>query len=164
MELGTREYPYRTFQAVMSEIINFFSNSEASLTILTKSVYVENQMANFMNMTLVTVTTHPDLVRLHERALVVPTAISQPEFMEKSRFHLLNSQPTDISQVIADGEYTDVELDLMNRDEYGIAVVRTGFTLSNIDFFQEEIEANLRYQMITVIRLDDKTLTVGKSS
>jgi len=53
LELGTYEYPYRTMSAIISELVNFHSNSNRNISIFIKDVYVEDQTMHIINITSV---------------------------------------------------------------------------------------------------------------
>ena len=66
LELGTRNYPYRTMKAVASEILNIHSHSNANIIIYVTDAYLEDANLIFINITSVTITTHPDFLALKD--------------------------------------------------------------------------------------------------
>jgi len=71
VELGTREYPYKSIKPVISEITNFFSHSEASINIYTKDIYVEDDTTFFINISSISFYSHPDYSQMNKRATIV---------------------------------------------------------------------------------------------
>ena len=78
IELGTLEYPYRSMNLINLEIMNFFSHSNQSITIYTKNAYIEDTRSKFINMSSVTITSHPDVLNLKKVSMIIPTSLSQP--------------------------------------------------------------------------------------
>lgn len=91
LELGTREYPYRSLKSVNYEILSIFSHSENSITIHTKDAYLEEETAKYFNMTSVKITSHPEVLAYDTRSILIPTYESQPGIMEKALFNLIAS-------------------------------------------------------------------------
>ena len=75
IEFGTREYPYKSLRPVISEIVNFFSHSEAKINIYIKDIYVEDDTAFFINMTSVSFYSHPDYIAIGKRATLVVSSL-----------------------------------------------------------------------------------------
>ena len=71
VELGTKAFPYKSLRPVISEIINFFSHSEANINIYTKDIYVEDDTAFFLNISSVSLYSHPDYTLMNKRARIV---------------------------------------------------------------------------------------------
>ena len=162
MEFGTKEFHYRTMKPMICEMVNFNSKSEIYIKIWTTSVYIQNKMMNLINISSAPLSTHPDYAILGKRAIIVPTAIPQPELIEKSRFMLLNNFSTDFSNIFTEEKFTNLEIDFLNLNEYGIATLSTSLSLINIDFYQEEITTQLNFNVIAAINLHDKTMSIGK--
>ena len=73
LELGTKEYPYRSMRHATMEITNFYSHSDAEITIYSKEAYLEDGKLFFINMTSVTITSHPDYLERGKKAVLVST-------------------------------------------------------------------------------------------
>lgn len=109
IELGTEQYPYRTFKAVVSEILNHFSNVHVEVTIYAKDFYSQDHKMFFVNMTNVVITTHPEYVSWNRRAVMTLTEFEQADISKKARLHLLNFADIPVATVVASGDFTDTE-------------------------------------------------------
>ena len=89
IELGTYKYPYKSIKSVISEIINFHSHVHRDIVIYTKDAYIEDELFHIINITSVTITSHPDYLEIGRRAILIPTSVPQPNTYNKTQFHLL---------------------------------------------------------------------------
>jgi len=156
IELGTREFPYRSMRSVISEIVNFFSHTDANITIYTKSGYFEDDIARFLNITSVGFKSHPDLIENGKRAILIPTKIPQVSIFEKSLFHLLNHTNVNILQAIMVGSFTDKELFLLSRDLISLFYVRTNIVMENINVYREESEPQSSQYFLVAVNLQNR--------
>ena len=123
-------------------------------------------------MSSVTIQSHPDVLANGRKALLVPTSVNQPTLMEKTLFQLL-SLPDEItianqmlfkmSEVLALGTFTDIELGLMLIEDLSIRAVRTSFSLLDIDVYSESPTAQDERLFLIPIYLQTKSLRIGKA-
>jgi len=91
LELGTLLYPYKTAEAVITEIINFHSHSSSAVIVYTKDVYIEDGIQLYMNFSSITFTSHPELLSANKRAELVLATFQQQDINTNSdQFHLLS--------------------------------------------------------------------------
>jgi len=138
VELGTREYPYRTVKVVTSEILNNIKIQNISINIYMKDSYVEDGSLVFMNISNVRLTTHPDLI-ITRRAILIPTEFDQPGISSKARFHLLKNTNMPIQDNLDHGEYGDYERQVTSILSTNF-ILRAGLTIDDIDIYREEID------------------------
>ena len=86
IELGTLAYPYRSFKAAASEIVNHYSHSEAEITLYIKDGYIELTTFYFLNITSIKITNHPDYQLMNRKASVVLTKTAQLGISLKGSF------------------------------------------------------------------------------
>jgi len=90
LELGTLDYPYKSMEAVITEIINIHSHSKADITIYTKDVYIEDGIQFYLNISSISFYPHPHYADQNRRAIIIPTIIPQQIISTKTNyFHLL---------------------------------------------------------------------------
>ena len=92
IELGTLEYPYKSFSSINFEILNFFSHSNADIIIYTKNAYIEDDMSKYFNFSSVTITSHPEVKENSKISTIVPTAIRQNVIFEKTLYIIFSIQ------------------------------------------------------------------------
>ena len=89
MEFGTKQYPYRYFKYVSSEILNQFSHKDVEITIYLKEgtdVYIREGDTFFINITKVSVASYSDGVNPPDYVRIVPTSIVQPSNSKRAAF------------------------------------------------------------------------------
>ena len=164
LELGTREYPYRTMKSVSSEVLTFFSHQQVEITIYVKDVYLEDiSHTTFyaVNMTEISFKSHPDYTELNRRAVVTLTELSQPGISQKARFHLLTSTALPIQEVIDAGNFMKREENqLLERASF--IICRTGLTFESIDLYREVVDPLNNVVFAKGIYLQDKTFSLCK--
>jgi hypothetical protein len=107
IELGTKQFPYRAFKSISSEILNQFSYSDVNITIYLKEgtkVYVQDDTTFFMSMTFVTMTSYSDNSDTPDRALIIPTAIEQQGISKKALLHILKHTDLWLEDAISKGK------------------------------------------------------------
>ena len=102
IELGTRQYPYKSAKTVFLELLNYHSNQDKSITIYFKEgqdYYVEDGTNYILNITNVTITSYSDDSDSSKRAKLIPTQI--PQLVEsKTRLNLLKSTDLKLNETI----------------------------------------------------------------
>jgi hypothetical protein len=151
LELGTLNYPYKTMKSASSEILNLHSNTLNHFTLFVKDVYVEDQTFYLINISSVMITTHPDLVDVNKKAIVIPTAISQIGISGRNKFHLLQSTGVNIQTILVNGGISDTIIASIPEVMTTFIPVMSGFKLYNIDVYREEIDEDLKFVLINPI-------------
>jgi hypothetical protein len=167
LELGTKAYPYRSFKAVSSEILNHFSYQDVNITIYLKegtNVYIEGDTTYFLGITSVTVTSYSDTSSDSKRALIIPTSIPQHGISERAAFHLLNHTNLPIAEKISLKNYNDVVLGKLGMQLVTFKVTETSFAYVNLDAYTEEIDYNVEKSLMFLIYLQNRDATVSKSN
>ncbi|CAI2370232.1 unnamed protein product [Moneuplotes crassus] len=158
LELGTREHPYRTMKAVSSEILTFLSHREVNVTINVKDVYLEDYTLFALNMTGLTIKSHPGYTEASRKALIIPTEFTQVGISKKARLHLLNTADLPVENVLNAGNFMDSErLQILRRAT--IVFARTEIKFDSIDLYREEEDYNKGITFSRAIYLQDRTLT-----
>ena len=169
IELGTLEYPYRSFKSVNFEIITYFSHTDKDIIIYTKNSYIEDGYSKFLNLSSVSIMKHHELSS-EERPMLIPTSINQPSVMDKTLFHLLapikNNFESKFKQImdfqIMNGKFSEFEQNLLSIEKVTIMIARTSFTINNINIFREQKTPNHDQLFLLPIFLQEKSLNVSK--
>jgi len=163
LELGTKEYPYKRFRSVSSEILIQHSFSDKEIIIYLKEnkrVYIEDDTTYFLDIGAVTITSYSDSGSSPGKALIVPTAIAQPQFDGKAAFHILVGAEIPIASMILLGNYQESNLVKLNQKETTIKFVKTNFSLLNVDVYREVIDYNLSKYFLRSIYLQDRDVAI----
>jgi hypothetical protein len=166
LELGTKEYPYRSFKAVSSEILNQYSYLQINITIYLKEgikIYIEDDTTYFVNLHSVTMTSYSDTSSTPGRALLVPTAIRQHGISKRAAFHLLNHTDFLIEEIISMKSYSDAELFKLKTPQVTLKISETFFSLISINAYREEVDYNASKFMMYLIYLQDRDVIVSKT-
>ena len=151
--------------------MNLFSHSNESITIYAKNAYIEDGGSKYINMSSVTITSHPDVISLNEVSLLVPTSISQPGIFKKALFSLVYFQnDSDLLQqyslkfgeTIMTGTFTDYEMFLFSQTTVSIIVGRSSFTLENVDIYREETIPNPNQVFLSPVYIHENLLKICK--
>ena len=136
MEFGTKQYPYRYFKYVSSEILNQFSHKDVEITIYLKEgtdVYIRESDTFFINITKVTVTSYSDNgVNPPDYVWIVPTSIAQPSDSKRAAFNILSHTNNNVNEVISKGSFTSTErekLTIFTQFPATFLLVRSGFSV-----------------------------------
>ena len=171
IELGTKEYPYKSMLSISYEILNFFSNSNVNITIYVKNAYVEDDLLNFFNLSSVTITSYPEVIEKGRRSILIPTSIKQPSIINRTLYSLISiNDETDlrheysskISDIISSGNFTDSESNLLTLEKVSIMAVKTGFIFKNIDVYREEINPERNQIFLLPINLQNQNIKISK--
>ena len=134
LELGTKDYPYRTIQPVFAEILNEFSHSSESLNVYVKeetTVFIDDSTIFIINITEVAITTYTDSGSDPTSATLVTTEDPQTHISERAVLHLLSDTSLDLADVIAAGNFTSTELGTLGRSGDTFHISRSSLTISN---------------------------------
>ncbi|CAI2372838.1 unnamed protein product [Moneuplotes crassus] len=160
LELGTLEYPYRSFKAVSYEILTFYSHTNISVVIYTKDAYIKDDTNIYVNMTSVTVLPHPQWKSVLSPPMLIPTQVPQTELPSKTLFHLLRSTKLPIKTTISAGELSEYEVALLEIGKITILPIQTSFTMKDINIYREEKTPDLSFYLIYCGNLNSKTLHI----
>lgn len=162
LELGTREFPYRSMRAVTSEIVNFHCHTPVDIKIYTKEAFMEEATVYYVNMSSVSISNHPDYVALGKNAMIIPTVVPQVGISEQSRFHLLNNTNLSISDVTSSADFSDIEKEIFASEFITVQLSRTSLTMENLDFYSESPTANDNQFFMYATYLHEKGITASK--
>lgn len=119
---------------------------------------VELDTFYILNMTKVTITSHPDYEERNKRAQIIATPQPLPSLSKKSRFHLLAHASVDPSEYISQGNFQESELSTLNSQKFGILTSRTSLELINLEIFSESTEI-----FVIASYLQDLQITLSKN-
>ncbi|CAI2368933.1 unnamed protein product [Moneuplotes crassus] len=160
LELGTLEYPYRSFKAVSYEILTFYSHTSISVVIYTKDAYLQDDTNIYVNMTSVTVLPHPKWKNVLNPPVLIPTQVPQTEFPSKTLFHLLGTTELPIETAMSSGGLSEYEAALHEIGKITILPIQTSFIMKNINIYREEKTPDLGFILIYCGNINSKTLHI----
>ncbi|CAI2380707.1 unnamed protein product [Moneuplotes crassus] len=169
IELGTQSFPYRSFTALASEIINIHSNSNVNINIFTSDAYIKDDVLKLINITNVTISQFPDYLSVKDlnllkssenRPLLIPTHFIQHGISEKALFHILNSSQTNESSALEGHGFGGYELSAFNGSIGAIKILRTSLQIEGVDFYREELDYNQLNKLLVSIYLQDRLLNI----
>lgn len=166
LELGTKSYPYRSFKAVSSEILNQYSYMNINITVKVRentTLYIEDDTTYFLNLGSVTITSYSDSSLSPEKALIIPTTISQIGVSERAAFHLLNHTNLPIDSKISLKSYSSTVLGNLKQTGVTFKISETSFALINVDVYREEIDYNSDKYVMYPVYLQNRDITIGRS-
>ncbi|CAI2366899.1 unnamed protein product [Moneuplotes crassus] len=155
IELGTKQYPYRSLKSVTSEILNHLSHHQKEIIIYSKDAYLQDRTMFFVNITNVKITTHPEYISWSRKAILTLTEYEQIGISKKARRHLLTNTGLPITDLINNGNFTTSEKTQANNLASN-SLIRTGLEINNIDIYRERMVSNLFVQAIYLQNLDFK--------
>ena len=135
MELGTKQYPYRTISPVFSELTNHLSHTETEATIYVKEgteLYIEDGTSVVLNMTKVSITTYSDTSSTPSSTNVITTDSTVTPISQKAAFHIMKNFTVDIDALITGRDFTDSEFTVIGKSEGTFEVVRSSISIQNI--------------------------------
>ncbi|CAI2363468.1 unnamed protein product [Moneuplotes crassus] len=140
LELGTLEFPYRTFKSAASEIINHYSNTNLEVKLFIKDGFIEMDTFYFINMTRIIITAHPDYQLSYRRAQISFTSQHQHGISKKASFHLLKNTNINYNDVIKIGQFGEREMSSLSKINVGIVLARTNLEIFDVDIHSNELE------------------------
>ena len=161
IELGTRQYPYKSAKAAFVELLNYHSNQDKSVAIYLKdnqNFYIQDGTSFILNITNVTITTYSDEDTIVSRAKLIPTRVTQTIENKKTAFSLLASTSLNLDQVVAEGGYSEAEKFELNNGAITLFTLRSNTYIDNIDVEREPIDIDHSTIFLYVAYLQDKVM------
>ena len=159
VELGTKPYPYKTFRAMASDLLNNFSHKNLNININVKEnvqLYLSDNTNFVMNITSVKLTSYSDNSLSVGRATLVPTQISLPATSLRTTFHILANMDLNLNQTISAGTFSISEIDNINSNPSTFVVARSNFYIDNVDFKREPVDKFITSFFVFLVYLQDK--------
>ena len=163
IELGTKQYPYKSAKALFIELLNYHSNQDKSVAIYLKenqNHYIEDGTSFVLNITNVTITTYSNEDTAIFRAKLIPTRIIQSAENYKTAFSLLANTTLMLDEVVTEGGYTEAEQFALNSGAITIFTLRSNTYIDNLDVERDPIDLGQSTIFLYVAYLQDKTLQV----
>ena len=163
IELGTKQYPYKSAKALFIELLNYHSNQDKSVAIYLKenqNHYIEDGTSFILNITNVTMTTYSDEDIVVSRAKLIPTRIVQSAENYKTAFSLLANTTLMLDEVVTEGGYTEAEQFALNSGAITIFTLRSNTYIDNLDVERDPIDLGQSTIFLYVAYLQDKILQV----
>ena len=161
IELGTRQYPYKSIRAMFVELLNYHSNLDKSVIVYLKESqnhYMEDGTNYIMNITNVTIITYTDEQAILFKARLIPTRIPQSADNKKTAFSLLSNTTLKLDKVIAEGGYTESERSQLINDQVTLYILRSSVYIDNIDVERDSGDIDISSIFVYIIYLQDKML------
>ena len=161
IELGTKEYPYKSARALFVELLNHHSNQDKTIAIYLKenqNHYIEDGTSFILNITNVTLTTYSDEDTTVFRAKWIPTTIAQSPENHKTAFSLLSNTTLMLNEVSTAGGYTDAENFAINDGTISLLTLRSNTYIDNINVERDSGDLGLSTIFLYVAYLQEKEL------
>ena len=158
MELGTKDFPFRTIFPAFAEIMEVFSNSNSEITIYIKentTVYIEDSSVFLIDIGLLIIDTYSDFETSGPIATIVTKDSSIIKMSEKSAFNIVRNTTIDINAKISEGTLSEKELGVAGREGDTLQLVRSSLTIKNI-IVRREASNTHSGLFIDAIYLQDK--------
>ena len=162
IELGTLKFPFRTMRAASAEILNLWANSNYSVTVYLKDVYMDRGNTYLINMTSITFTSHPEYRNIGRRALLSGTYVPQPSIPKKALFHLFSNTDLLLETRFEEGGFTEYEKTLITISNCFFACHYSNCQFLDLDIHEEAEAPGLRKIFIQMIYLQERSLTLSK--
>ena len=163
IELGTKQYPYKSAKALFTELLNYHSNQDKSVAIYLKenqNHYIEDGTSFLLNITNVTITTYSNEDTAIFRAKLIPTRIVQSAENHKTAFSLLANTTLMLDEIVTEGGYTEAEQFALNSGAITIFTLRSNTYIDNLDVERDPIDLGQSTIFLYVAYLQDRILQV----
>ena len=148
LEIGSREHPYKSMRALMSELLNHHSNQYKNINIYVKEntkVYIEDITNFIINITYVKITSYSDSEDNPTIATLIPTKFPQSDRSQKSAFNILRNSELNLSKIITESKITDYEKGFIKDKEATITIIRSSFEMSNIEVSNLDPSSSIQF-------------------
>lgn len=153
MELGTKEYPYKSLTLVFVEILNYFSHKEVTINIYVKertTNYLELNKNYLINLTAVNLLTYSDAGETNERASLILTDQEVEILGEKTQFSVLKNSNLNVSIVSAQSILA------FESTQKNIVAFKSSVSLTNFDITSDYSNRNTNNKLILAIMVNGK--------
>ena len=158
MELGTKDFPFRTILPAFLEIMELFSNSENEITIYIKentTVYIEDSTIFLLDIGFLMIDVYRDFNSDNNLANIITTDSSIIKFSKKAAFNIMKDSTIDIQNKILQGNFTTEEIAIIGREGDTFQLVRSSLSIKNI-IVRREAASILSGLFINAIYLQNK--------
>ena len=165
IELGTKEYPYRTIAPVFAEVLKHVSHHDYSIYVWIKeetTVFIEDSKIHIINMTKVNFSTYSESDDPPKYATLMATDSSVENLSAKAAFHVIKNMTLDVASVISAGNFSDTELEVLGREGETFHVSRTSISFSNF-YWRRQASNSTSGRFIFLSYLQDKSLALSNS-
>jgi hypothetical protein len=159
MQLGTKEFPFRSLGSVFSELVNYHSHRDIKIEILIKegtSNYVLDDMNFIINTTSVKVSTYGGNGTSLQKATLILTNTTQITYEAKSLFTLHSNSTLKLMEKIEAGQFTKKEVQSISRGTVSIFVLRSNFSIENLSIIRDYKDFRKDTLFLSINYLQDK--------
>ena len=161
LEIGSKDFPYQSMKALMSEVLNHHSNQDKEISIYLKEntdIYLEDMTNYFINITNIKMMSYSDDSLDPQMANLIPTRIVQNNESKKAAFSILQNTDLMLNDVLNASSLTESEINLLSISGITIHVVRTGLEIQNINIEREIIDLGASVQFLFPIYIQEKLI------
>jgi hypothetical protein len=159
MQLGTKEFPFRSLGSTFIELVNYHSHRDIEIKILIKEGtfnYVLDDMNFIVNTTSVKLSTYDENEISLKKATLILTNTSQIMYEAKSLFTLHSNSTLRLMEQIEAGQFTKKEVQSISRGRVSIFVLRSNFSIENLSIIRDYIDLRKDTLFLSIIFLQDK--------
>ena len=166
LEIGSKDNPYRSMRALMSEILNHHSNQDKVISIYLKEnteVFLEDETNFLINITQVKISSYSDTQEGSQMATLIPTKNPQNGVSMKSAFSILQNADLKLEEIIAASDLTDYEIETINSQSRTIILNRWNIEIDNIRVEHRPSDFGFDASFIYAVYLQEKLVNITNS-
>ena len=166
MELGTKQYPYKTAKAAFSEVLNEYSHKSVNITIFIKEfsiLYIQDDINFILNVTSLTITSYSDFSNSPSKAIIIPTESSQQGLSQRSAFNLLKNTDLQLNEVLVSSTFSYLQKLLILKDSVTFKIAMSNFYFNNIDVRRDSTDIDKDTIFMHLIAIGNKWTDVRNS-
>ena len=163
LEIGSRDFPYQSMKALMSEILNHHSNQDKQLNIYLKEntdIYLEDLTNYFIGITNIKMMSYSDDSLDPQMANLIPTRIVQSNESKKAAFSILQNTDLKLNDILNASSLTESETSKLSTSGVTIFLIRTGLEMQNINVERDIIDLGANVQFLYPIYLQEKLVNI----
>ena len=167
IELGTQSYPYKSSRAAFSELLNFHSHRNVSMSIYFKEnseIYIEDDVNFILNITSVTISSYSDTSSTPSSTTLIPTQITQPTTSKKVAFTILTNTNILLNETIQKGTFTSNQIKSINRGKTTFMVAMSNVYFKNINAWRDSVDISTQTMFIYTISMNDKIIDMRNAN
>lgn len=164
-ELGSKDFPFKELSMPLLLVQNYLEFQDVNITIFiieNSIVYIPPDLAYFVNMGSVTITTYAETQHEPEQSIIKILPDNIPSFSPKSKFILLSDLTPKLGTILANPSLTEKQKEEISLTQVGFHITGTNFEMAKIDIQSTVPDQNFVIFLPTT--LNEKSLKFHNSS
>lgn len=163
-ELGTRDHPYKEFESVIVEIMNYLSHEGLNITIyvMEKSTIFANSPVHIINATNVHIESYSEVRTNPEKAklVIVQTETKIVQYSMSNKFTILLDKEQRRDERIYARTFPEDELFILVVNNACFNPYLTGLTFKNFRVASDYLDLRPEHTFLEPLRVDDKEVAL----